>query len=66
MQKVYNNIIYISIRYKHRNYKLYKLNCFVVPDKLFIQKVYKNIIYTRYKHNHYKMYNLNNFTMSNK
>ena len=58
--KVYKNIIYISIQYKHKYYKLYKLNCFAVPDKhmqthikLFIQKVYKNIIYTRYKHNHY-------------
>ena len=27
MQKVYNNIIYTSIQYKHKNYKLYKLNC---------------------------------------
>ena len=53
---------------------LYKLNCFAVPDKhiqkthikLFIQKEYKNIIYTRYKLNHYIMYKLNNFTMSNK
>ena len=33
LQKVYNNIIYISIRYKHRNYKLYKLNCFAVPSE---------------------------------
>ena len=27
MQKVYKKIIYISVWYRHRNYKLYKLNC---------------------------------------
>ena len=30
MQQVYKNILYISIRYKHSNYKLHKLNCFAI------------------------------------